>query len=81
MFLVMAVVLVIRPYGLFGKPEPQRCHFPGRCIPATASTGIEKVAFTGPVFFGCNWIAPPISQVRFQLILMTEIAIFALASV
>ena len=78
MFLVMAVVLVIRPHGILGQAELQE---KGAILVAEsalkpASKKIKLlgavlllVVFTLPVFVG-----------SFSLVLMTEIALFALAS-
>ncbi|RTZ89817.1 MAG: ABC transporter permease [Deltaproteobacteria bacterium] len=77
MFVVMAVVLVIRPYGLLGKPET---------TPATPEVSFESILRPAPrkmkligllllVFF----ILFPVFSGGYQLVLFGEIAIFALA--
>lgn len=77
MFLIMAVVLVLRPYGLFGEPElvshASRDSDVSMLRPATTrhkSLGLMLLVFIAviPIFAG-----------DFQLVLMIEIAILALA--
>ena len=77
MFLVMAVVLVIRPYGLLGKPEvtghasSELAEYPLRPAP-------RKLRIIG-LFVLIAVLALPVMVKSFHLILASEIAIFALA--
>ncbi|MEE8416901.1 MAG: ABC transporter permease, partial [Desulfobacterales bacterium] len=78
MFLVMAVVLVIRPYGLLGKAE---AHGYGssnitESLLRPASKRVKLFGFALLLFIALA----PLFVDSFQLILMTEVAIFALAS-
>ena len=77
MFLVMAVVLVIRPYGLLGKPEVVG-HAPSELAEhplRPASRGL-RMAGLGILVAA---LAFPLVAGSFHLILAGEIAIFALA--
>jgi branched-chain amino acid transport system permease protein len=78
MFLVMAVVLVIRPYGLFGKPE-DRVAGSGEVTLARLQPASKKIRILGLLLLTAIALLPLYAG-SFQLILMTEIAIFALAS-
>jgi branched-chain amino acid transport system permease protein len=78
MFLVMAVVLVIRPYGLFGKPEGRDAGS-GEVTPALLQPASKKIRLLGLLLLTAIALLPLYAG-TFQLILMTEIAIFALAS-
>lgn len=78
MFLVMAVVLVIRPYGLFGKPE-DRGAGSGDVTLARLQPASKKIRILGLLLLTAVALLPLYAG-SFQLILMTEIAIFALAS-
>lgn len=78
MFLVMAVVLVIRPYGLFGKPE-DRDAGSGDVTLALLQPASKKIRILGLLLLTAIALLPLYAG-SFQLILMTEIAIFALAS-
>lgn len=78
MFLVMAVVLVVRPYGLLGSAETEESG-ESRISAATLKPASKNIKLLGlalliflliiPVFIG-----------SFGLVLLTEIALFALAS-
>jgi branched-chain amino acid transport system permease protein len=78
MFLVMAVVLVVRPYGLLGSAETE-AQGESKISAATLKPASKKIKILGlallifllimPVFIG-----------PFGLVLFTEIALFALAS-
>jgi branched-chain amino acid transport system permease protein len=78
MFLVMAVVLVIRPYGLLGQAE----------APEHASTDVDLSPFRPAskrlrylwIMFLLVILILPLVADTFHLILMTEISIFALAA-
>ncbi len=78
MFLVMAVVLVIRPYGFFGKSEARRTSS-ADASPALLQPASKKLRLWGLIFLAAIGLLPLVAG-SFQLILMTEIAIFALAS-
>jgi branched-chain amino acid transport system permease protein len=77
MFLVMAVVLVIRPYGLLGKPESQEpaAEESFKSIMRPAS---RKMRFIGLLLLVLLLLLPTIAG-RYQLILFGEMAMFALA--
>jgi branched-chain amino acid transport system permease protein len=78
MFLVMAVVLVVRPHGLLGSPETEE-QGESKISAATLKPASKNIKLSGlallilllmiPVFIG-----------SFGLVLLTEIALFALAS-
>jgi branched-chain amino acid transport system permease protein len=77
MFLVMAVVLVIRPYGLLGKPEGQE--------PATEESfnsimrpASGRLRIIGLLLLVVLLLLPTVAG-RYQLILFGEMAMFALA--
>ncbi len=78
MFLVMAVVLVIRPYGLFGKPEVGDAGS-GDVTLALLQPASKKIRILGLLLLTAIALLPLYAG-SFQLILVTEIAIFALAS-
>jgi branched-chain amino acid transport system permease protein len=78
MFLVMAVVLVIRPYGLFGKSESRQTSSADASL-ALLQPASKKLRLVGLIFLAAIGLLPLVAG-SFQLILMTEIAIFALAS-
>jgi len=78
MFLVMAVVLIIRPHGLFGQPE-DRPAGSGGLTPALLHPASKKIRILGLLLLVAIALLPLYAG-SFQLILMTEIAIFALAS-
>ena len=77
MFLVMAVVLVIRPHGLLGRTEVPENR------PADVATSLLPPASRKMRIFGLIFLAAimllPLFAGTFHLILITEIAIFALA--
>ena len=77
MFLVMAVVLIIRPYGLLGKPEAEE-HLPPELVESPLRPAPFKLRLIGLglllVLLGLPFFAG-----SFQLVLFGEIAIFALA--
>jgi len=78
MFLVMAVVLVIRPYGLFGKAESTGQEQPDR--PAgTLRPASKRLKMLGLALLLVIALIPMAAD-DFQLVLMVEIAILALAS-
>ncbi|RVU38299.1 ABC transporter permease [Hwanghaeella grinnelliae] len=74
MFLVMAVVLLLRPHGLFGQPErAERGHTPGAGYPAA---GAMEKAIWSVVLIGALLL--PLAQDDFILVLATDIAVAAL---
>ena len=76
MFLVMAIVLVIRPYGLLGRAEFKE-HTPTEVAESLLKPASRKVRILGLIFLAII-ILMPLFAGTFHLILMTEIAIFAL---
>jgi len=78
MFLVMAVVLVIRPYGFFGKPESRETGSMD-VTPALLQPASRKIRILGLILLAVIALLPLFAG-SFQIILATEIAIFALAS-
>ncbi|MDB4442634.1 ABC transporter permease, partial [bacterium] len=78
MFLVMAVVLIIRPHGLFGQPE-DRDAGSGDVTPVLLQPASKKIRIMGLLLLTAIALLPLYAG-PFQLVLMTEIAIFALAS-
>ena len=77
MFLVMAVVLVIRPHGLLGRAEVQE-HAPANIDASLLQTASGKIRFFGLIFLAVLMLLPLFAG-TFHLILITEIAIFAVA--
>ncbi len=75
-FLVMAVVLVIRPFGLLGRPEAL-----ARLAPATVEQPLQE---SGPAARILGWcliaalLLLPVIAGDFALVLATDILIFAL---
>ena len=78
MFVVMAVVLVIRPYGLLGKAEIGE-HGSAEVDVSLLRPAPKKLRLLGLALLILIIIVPLLVD-TFQLVLMTEIAIFALAS-
>ena len=78
MFLVMAVVLVIRPHGLLGKAEAHE-HASSGVAETLLRPASKRLKLLG-LFLLILILLMPIVVDTFQLILMTEIAIFALAA-
>ncbi len=78
MFLVMAVVLVIRPYGLFGKPESMVHEAAGEPS-ATLRPAPARLKMLGLALLAVIALLPLVAG-EFQLVLLTEIAILSLAS-
>ncbi len=77
MFLVMAVVLIIRPYGLLGKPEAEE-HLPAELVESPLRPAPFKLKLIGLGVL-LVLVALPFFAGSFQLVLFGEIAIFALA--
>lgn len=78
MFLVMAAVLVIRPYGILGRAELQE-HVPAPAAESALKPASKKIRRLGMVLL-IFVFALPVFAGAFSLVLMTEIALFALAS-
>ena len=78
MFLVMAVVLVIRPHGLLGRAEVQE-HAPANIDASLLQPASGKIRFCGLIFLAVIMLLPFFAG-TFHLILITEIAIFVLAA-
>jgi branched-chain amino acid transport system permease protein len=73
-FVVMAVVLILRPWGLLGRPEsPDRG--PATAMAGTGRTGVDRVAL-GTVI-GALVLIPPLLP-AFALSVLVEILAFAL---
>jgi branched-chain amino acid transport system permease protein len=77
MFLVMAVVLVIRPHGLLGKAEAHE-HTPSGVAESLLRPASKRLKLLGLVLLILIFLMPLFVD-SFQLVLLTEIAIFALA--
>lgn len=74
-FLVMAIVLVIRPWGLFGREPPLARTSSATMLPlAPPGRHAPKVAVAGL----CLLFLLPLVADRFALVLMTDVAVFAL---
>ena len=78
MFLVMAVVLVIRPHGLLGSAEVQE-HPPAIIDASLLQPASGKIRFFGLIVLAVIMLLPLFAG-TFHLILITEIAIFVLAA-
>ncbi|MGW8302166.1 MAG: ABC transporter permease [Desulfobacterales bacterium] len=78
MFLVMAVVLVIRPHGLLGKAEAQE-HGASATAESVLQPASKKIKLLGLALLLLILLMPAFVD-AFSLVLMTEIALFALAS-
>lgn len=78
MFLVMAVVLVIRPYGLFGRAEAPE-QISGAVSVSLLQPASQRLRILGLVLLLAIALLPAVAD-AFQLVLMTEIAIVSLAS-
>lgn len=77
MFLVMAVVLVMRPYGLMGHAEAPE-HASAQVAVSPLRPASKRLRLLGVVFLIVILLLPLIAG-TFHLILITEMAIFALA--
>jgi branched-chain amino acid transport system permease protein len=77
MFLVMAVVLVIRPHGLLGKAEAHE-HKPSGVAESLLRPASKRLKLLGLAFLILILLMPLLVD-TFQLVLLIEIAIFALA--
>jgi len=78
MFLIMAVVLIIRPYGLFGKAEAVE-HEPSGEDVATLRPASKRLKLLGLALVGLIFLLPLFTE-EYQMVLFVEIAILALAS-
>lgn len=78
MFLVMAVVLVIRPYGLLGEAEAHE-HTPSGVAESLLRPASKRLKILGLALLILILLMPVFVD-TFQLVLMTEIAILALAA-
>jgi len=76
MFLVMAVVLVIRPYGLLGKPELEEGS--GESFETVMRPAPKQLRLIGLGILGVL-ILLPVFGGKYQLVLFGEIALFSLA--
>lgn len=74
-FLIMALVLVVRPYGLLGKPQAVQRIAADPAPPLTAPTW--KIALVWVVIL----VAVPLVADRYVTILLTDIVCFALFAV
>ncbi len=75
-FLVMAVVLIVRPWGLFGKPEAAARQSPGLSVrPWQPLSFNERLAFVGASIVAA---ALPLLGSNYALIVGAEIAIFVI---
>jgi branched-chain amino acid transport system permease protein len=77
MFLVMAVVLVIRPHGLLGKAEAEE-HGASEVAESVLKPASRKIKLAGLALLLVILVLPAFVD-PFSLVLMTEIALFALA--
>jgi branched-chain amino acid transport system permease protein len=78
MFLVMAAVLVIRPHGILGQAELQE-HGTAVVEASALKPASKKIRLLGVVLLIFVFVLP-VFVGSFSLVLMTEIALFALAS-
>jgi len=78
-FLVMAVVLIVRPWGLFGKPETAARRTPGLTVnPWRPLTTIERLAAIMALIIAA---ALPLFGGNYVLTVGSEIAIFVIFAV
>ena len=76
MFLVMAIVLVVRPWGLFGRPESQVARVdPGEETLTRVPTRQARLAIGAVLLL---LIATPLWVQEFYLVLLTQVFIFSL---
>ncbi|MBT8371283.1 MAG: ABC transporter permease [Deltaproteobacteria bacterium] len=78
MFLAMAVVLIIRPYGLLGKAEAEE-HGAAEATESALKPASKKLKLLGLALLIFVFGMPAFVG-SFQLVLMIEIALFALVS-
>ncbi len=77
-FIVMAIVLIVRPYGLFGKPgsghgAPEKPEAPLRLLSSRATMGIAALVFA--------LAASPLVATDFTMILMVDLFVAMLFAV
>jgi branched-chain amino acid transport system permease protein len=78
-FLVMAAVLIVRPWGLFGKPEAAARQTPGLAVqPWRPLSTQARLAFIGVLVLAA---ALPLLGSNYALIVGAEIAIFVIFAV
>src|ERR1700758_142525 len=84
-FLVMAVVLIVRPWGLFGKPEAPARRTPGLTVnPWRPVASSERLAAFAVILLAAAFAvslgaaAPPLSAGNYALTVGAEIAIFVI---
>jgi len=78
-FLVMAVVLIVRPWGLFGKPEAAARKTPGLTVnPWRPLTGNERLASLVALLLAATL---PLFAGNYALTVGSEIAIFVIFAV
>lgn len=78
-FLVMAAVLIVRPWGLFGKPEAAARQTPGLAVqPWRPLSAQARLAFIGVLILAA---ALPLLGSNYALIVGAEIAIFVIFAV
>jgi len=78
-FLVMAVVLIVRPWGLFGKPEAAARQTPGLAVrPWQPLSARARLASLGVLMLAA---ALPLLGSNYALIVGAEIAIFVIFAV
>jgi branched-chain amino acid transport system permease protein len=75
-FLVMAVVLVVRPWGLFGKPEAPVRQMPGLTVRPWRPLSVNERLIFIALLFGAA--ALPLFAGAYVLTIGAEIAIFAI---
>jgi branched-chain amino acid transport system permease protein len=78
MFLVMAAVLIIRPHGILGQAELQE-HGTAAVAASALKPASKKIRLLGVILL-IFVLVLPVFVGSFSLVLMTEIALFALAS-
>ena len=75
-FLVMAVVLIVRPWGLFGKPEAAARRTPGLTVtPWRPLTSVERLMSIGALILAAML---PLFAGNYALTVGSEIAIFVI---
>src|SRR5215475_9674085 len=78
-FAVMAIVLIVRPWGLFGKREAAARRTPGMTVnPWRSLTSLERLAAVALVALGATL---PLAAGNYALTVGSEIAIFVIFAV
>ena len=75
-FIVMAVVLVVRPWGLLGRPQATQRASPSHIEPPLRPASRGLVA--GAVLLGVALISLPAYGTAYNMVLMIDILVFAL---